>query len=303
MTVTEIINGIKTAAHQSKTEYIDVLRRFFEDEFFRRLSIGEFSKVLILRGGFLVWQLTDFMGISSRDLDFLLLNGDDDITEKYIYDMVLSIIGSEGENDIIGFECDNVKRLDEVRQYRGFSVGLTGVLGKLRVSFKINIGIGDRLYHQPESMVFPATLSGFSDPEVNVYPVESIISEKLDMLLCRLGLNDCMKHLYDIYLLSRVFDFDGYELQRALTETLKTRNNDSSADALAKLEELTADEYLIQHWRHFSRINNIDATFEEVISRTVRFAEPIWDAIKREGRWQQSWSGVSGRWEDNIYLY
>lgn len=302
MTVREIADSIKTTAHQSATEYIDVLRRFFEDEFLRRMHASGFSDTLILRGGFLVWQLSDFTAIPSRNLDFLLLT-EGKTDERYVYDIVDSIINTESRYELISFECEAVKMLDAVRQYRGFSLSLIGKLGNLRAGFKVNIGIGDKLFHEPEILELPPTVEGFSAIEVNSYPIESIIAEKLDILLRRFGLNDCMKHIYDIYLLSQIFDFDGYELQRAVAETFRTRENDTDYDALDRLNKLADDEYMVQLWRHFSRINNITITYNDVLARTLRFIEPIYTAIGRDGRFKLSWSGIAGRWDDNIYLY
>lgn len=302
MTVMEIDKSLKTIALGSGTKYIDILRRFFEDEFFRRLDSSRFNDDLILRGGFLVWQLSELEGIPSRDLDFLLLT-DGEVTENNIDEIISSIINSDSKYDYINYEHEPSKALNANRQYRGFSVNLTGVMENLRVSFRVNIGLGDSLFHQPERLEIPATVSGFSDPAINVYPVESVVAEKLDILLRRFGLNDCMKHLYDVYLLSQLFDFDGYELQRAMAETFETRNNDSGVDAFSRLAVFAEDEYTKQLWRHFGRINNIDAGIEAVIKRVIRFAEPVWDTIAHEGHWQKSWSGTAGEWDNEIYLY
>lgn len=302
MNCKEISNEIKVFAENYNAKFIDVLRRFFEEEFLRRLQQSDFSETMILRGGFLVWHLTDFSGLPSNDLDFLYVNNEK-INEKQIYSMMKKIVASSSENKEIKFEFNGITELDDLRQYKGYSISVTANLDYMSASFKINIGLGDELFHQPEPLEINSVITEYTNPEVMAYPVESVISEKLELLLERFGLDNCVKHLYDIYLLANTFDFDGFELQRAIGKTLEVRKDDSAEEALSKIRIYAADEHQIQQWRHFTRINDIDLTLDEAVGCVIRFIEPIWNAIKRGGRWQQNWSGLSRRWEDNIYLY
>lgn len=292
---------IRIVAERNGEKYIDVLRRWFGEEFLRCLERSTFFEKLVLRGGFLIWYLTDFESLPSNDLDFLYLT-EDRICEKQILSMMKKIIACN-KNEEIQFELNGISEFDALRHYKGYSVSVTANSRDLSASFKINIGLGDELFHQPELLEFDSIINEYTSPKVMAYPVESVISEKLELVLQRFGLDNCVKHLYDIYLLANTFDFDGFELQRAIGKTLEVRKNDSSEDALLSIREYAADEHQIGQWRHFSRINNIDLSFEEVVECVIKFIEPIWNSIKRNGRWQQNWSGLGRRWEDNIYLY
>lgn len=63
-------------------------------------------------------------------------------------------------------------------------------------------------------------LEGYEKPEILTYSLESTIAEKFDAILQRFELTGCMKDFYDIYYLSRSFDFEGMKLQTAVQETL-----------------------------------------------------------------------------------
>ena len=54
------------------------------------------------------------------------------------------------------------------------------------------------------------------------YSLESTIAEKFDAILQRFELTGRMKDFYDIYYLSRSFDFEGLKLQTAIQETFQT---------------------------------------------------------------------------------
>lgn len=83
----------------------------------------------------------------------------------------------------------------------------------MRVPFNIDIGVGDIIVPRAEERIISTQLPDFESPIIKTYSLESTIAEKFDAILQRLELTGRMKDFYDIYYLSKTFDFDGMKLQ------------------------------------------------------------------------------------------
>ena len=302
MTATEFSPRMKAAARQYSIEYIDTVRYCLIREFFRRLHLCDEAHGLILRGSFLVRLLTDTIG-KERSVDLLYIDAPYDISVDDLYRLTEKILTSEQLHSEIELSLLSVQELEEQKCYKGFSINLLGCIGSVKLGFKINIGLNDVLYHEAETTELPPITQDEPSVECLTYPVEEIIAEKLDILLRRFELDRPMRHLYDIYELSYTFDFDGYELQKAVRSTLEHRKNDCNFERLKQIGTLHDDESMLMAWQHFKRINNYGESFETVLTRVLNFLEPIWNSIKQEKRWSREWSATSGRWNDPMYLY
>jgi len=302
MTATEFSPRMKAAARQYSIEYIDTVRYCLIKEFFRRLNLCDEAHGLVLRGSFLVRLLTDTIG-KERSVDLLYLDAPYNISVGDMYDLIEKIVTSAPEQSEIELSLLSINELEEQKCYKGFSINLIGCIGSVKLGFKVNIGLDDVLYHEAEMTELPSITEDEPSIECLTYPVEEIIAEKLDILLRRFELDRPMRHLYDIYELSYTFDFDGYELQKAVRSTLEHRKNDCNFERIIQIGTLHDDESMLMAWQHFKRINNYEESFETVLTRVLNFLEPIWNSIKQEKRWSREWSATSGRWNDPMYLY
>ena len=60
-----------------------------------------------------------------------------------------------------------------------------------------------------------------------------------------------MKDFYDIYYLSRTFDFEGAKLQAAIFETLQRRGTPYDRDSFKRVVALADDEDMQKRWKFF----------------------------------------------------
>lgn len=123
--------------------------------------------------------------------------------------------------------------------------------------------------------------------------MESTIAEKFDAILQRLEMASRMKDFYDIYYLSKMFDFDGRKLQEAITETLQNRGTTYNRDSLQQIAGFIDDAEMVAKWkRALKDIKKPDLTFAEVVGTIVNFLEPVWQGIVNEeeffGTWQKN---------------
>ena len=110
------------------------------------------------------------------------------------------------------------------------------------------------LYRKLKSEKIKTQLPDFEVPEVSTYSLESTIAEKFDAILQRFELNGRMKDFYDIYYLSRTFDFDGKKLQTAIYETLQNRGTSYGKDSFDRVTQLADDLDMQTKWRYFFEI-------------------------------------------------
>ena len=99
-----------------------------------------------------------------------------------------------------------------------------------------------------------------------------------------------MKDFYDIYYLSRTFDFDGAKLQAAIFETLQRRGTPYDKDSFKRVVALAEDEDMQKRWKYFLKtIQDDTLEFSVVIQAIQIFLEPVFDAIVNEEEWQKRW--------------
>ena len=107
-------------------------------------------------------------------------------------------------------------------EYAGVRVRFIGTLDNARVHMQIDIGFDDIIYPGPVEIEYPTILKS---PVLKLlcYSRESAVAEKFEAMLKLGELNSRMKDFYDIWLLSRQFDFNGKELAEAIRLTLDHR--------------------------------------------------------------------------------
>ena len=99
-----------------------------------------------------------------------------------------------------------------------------------------------------------------------------------------------MKDFYDIYYLSRTFDFDGAKLQAAIFETLQRHGTPFERDSFKRVVALADDEDMKKRWKFFLKtIKDNTLEFPFVIEEIQTFLELVFDAIVNEKEWQNIW--------------
>ena len=106
-----------------------------------------------------------------------------------------------------------------------------------------------------------------------------------------------MKDFYDIYYLSRTFDFEGAKLQAAIFETLQRRGTPYERDSFKRVVALAEDEDMQKRWKYFLKnIKDNTLEFSVVIAEIQTFLEPVFDAIVNEEEWKEWWNFIT-KWK------
>ena len=209
-----VLARLKNKAKDSGISYQQCLQLFFQEEFLRKLSKSGCSDYLVLKGGLFIYTLTNFESRATIDVDFLLRDYPNSM--EHVKELIGKIIDTPTGNDYIQLTAKSFEEILPQRKYHGISTQIIGKIKNVRLPFKVDIGVGDIIVPGAEQRKINTQLPDFESPVIKTYSLESTIAEKLDAILQRFELTGRMKDFYDIFYLSKVFDFKGEELQTAI---------------------------------------------------------------------------------------
>lgn len=290
-----VLARLKNKAKESGMSYQQCLQLFFQEEFLRKLAASPYKYNFILRGGLLIYTLSNFESRATVDVDFLLRGLSNDMAR--MDEIIAEILAIPTGNDYVRFEAKPTAPIALQREYHGISTQIIGHIKNVRVPFSVDIGVGDIVVPGAAERILQTQLDGFRAPEILTYSLESTIAEKLDAILQRFELTSRMKDFYDIYYLSRTFDFEGEKLRTALQKTLQNRGTSYTEDSFARVLALAEDEDMQVKWRHFLRtLGSPEISFQYVVDAIGAFLQPAWDAMIHGMTLDQKWNAVKRCW-------
>jgi len=290
-----VLAKLKNKAKATGIGYQQCLQLFFQEEFLRRLAGSKYADNFILKGGLFIYTLTNFESRATVDVDFLMRGLNNDLAR--MDEIIADILAVDTGNDFVIFKAAKAEPIAIQRKYHGISTQITGYIKNVRMHFNVDIGVGDVIVPKAERRSIQTQLDGYYKPEILTYSLESTIAEKFDAILQRFELTGRMKDFYDIYYLSRTFNFDGLKLQTAIQETLQNRGTLYDKDSLDRVMALAENVDMQVRWRYFLKaIKNTDLPFSEVISGIQQFLAPVWNAIIAENETTGVWNAETNRW-------
>ena len=290
-----VLARLKNKAKASGISFQQCLQLFLQEEFLRRLAASHYKNNFILKGGLFVYILTNFESRATVDVDFLLRGLSNDMAR--MDEIISEILAVPAGNDFVRFEAKPTVPIAMQREYHGISTQITSYIKNVRVPFSVDIGVGDIIVPGTTVRTMQTQLEGFDAPEILTYSLESTVAEKLDAILQRFELTSRMKDFYDIYYLSRTFDFEGEKLKTALQKTLQNRGTPFREDSFARVLALAEDEDMNVKWRHFLRtLGSPELSFQNVTDALGTFLQPVWAAMISGATMAQHWSAAAAKW-------
>lgn len=291
-----VLAKLKNKAKASGISYQQCLQLFFQEEFLRRLAGSRYAENFVLKGGLFIYTLTNFESRATVDVDFLMRGLNNDLAR--MDEIIAEILAVDTGNDFVTFKAGKTEPIAVQRKYHGVSTQITGYIKNVRVPFNVDIGVGDVIVPNAQRRNIQTQLDGYEKPEILTYSLESTIAEKFDAILQRFELTGRMKDFYDIYYLSRTFNFDGLKLQTAIQETLQNRGTAYEKDSFDRILALADDPDMQTKWRYFLKtLGNPEMPFAEVINGIQQFLAPVWDAIVSDNEHIQRWSVSARCWK------
>ncbi len=270
-----------------------LLLRYGVERFLYRLSVSPHAGKFILKGAslFLVWEGQNYR--VTKDADLL---GPSDLKTEDITGIFRELCrGGPDSVDGIRFLSDSVRAtpIREETEDGGIRVTVVGLLHHARIHLQIDIGYGDAVTPAPEIIEFPTLLDGPA-PRLLAYSSYTVVAEKFE-IIARLGIaNSRMKDFSDLRLLSRLFEFDGRLLCRAVSSTFKRRATPLPKGVpLAFTDEFRQDHQKQIQWRAFIRKSKPEGApgdLDSVIRDVAEFLMPAVKALQNNKTLQAVWA-------------
>lgn len=267
-----VLTKLKNKAKESGRSYQLCLQLFCQEEFLRRLENSKYANNFVLKGGLFIYTLTEFESRVTMDIDFLLQRLPN--TPQQLKTVIEEIILTDTGNDYISFEVRNIQPIAVTKKYAGITASLMAKIKNTKTPINIDFGVGDVIIPRQEKRAIPTQLAEFEKPVVNTYSLETTIAEKIDAILDLMEYSSRMKDYYDIYYLSKHFEFDSEILSEAMRKTFANRNHSFSKEQFDQVMQFGTNPEMKKKWHFFARKINInDVDFEEVMREIKEFLE------------------------------
>jgi len=287
---------LTVTAKQTGRPFQEVLQYFAMERFLYRLSLSPHSERFVLKGAlmFTVWGAA--ASRPTRDIDFLArMSNDVDALVPVIRD----VCQQDVEPDGLVFDVASLvgQVIKEDADYSGVRVTFLGFLENARVPMQIDIGFGDVVVPDAVLTDYP-TLLELSAPRLRAYPRETVVAEKFEAMVKLGQLNSRLKDFFDLWLLSRQFEFDGTILSMAVSRTFQNRQTAITPQPVALTPAFANDPVKQTQWKGFLRKSRLDMAPQDlptVIEIISRFLLPLAEALSAGQEFSPVWQ-PSGPW-------
>lgn len=211
---------LRALAREKNQQFDLVLTRYVLERFLYRLSVSAYRERFVLKGAMLMTTWFDDPHRPTRDVDLL---GYGDPAPEPILTMFREICAISAE-DGVSFNAGalRIELIREELQYGGVRLRTTAVLAGARISVVVDIGFGDAVEPGVEEIDLPVLLE-FPAPHLRAYARETVVAEKFQAVVMLGRANSRMKDLYDLWLLSKTYEFADDRLPQAIAGTFQRR--------------------------------------------------------------------------------
>jgi len=255
-----------------------LLTQFGIERFLYRLSQSPFADRVVLKGAMLFRVWSGSLHRPTKDVDLL---GFGVATPATVITMIRRIIATPVEDDGILFAAESVhaEEIRESHEYGGIRATFTAMLDNAVIPLQVDVGFGDAITPAAENRVYPV-LMDMAAPRLRMYPVETVVAEKLEAAVTLGMINSRMKDFYDLLIILRQYPCDAAVLPRAIAKTFTRRGTPLPQTVPPGLSlEFGDDPTANRLWREFltrMQLRNEPTNFGVVIST---LHEWLWPAL------------------------
>ena len=260
---------------RARSQPFDLLiTRYALERLLYRLSESAHRNRFALKGAMLVTTWFPDPHRPTRDLDLL---GFGDFTEESLLKVFREVCGMPA-HDGINFETDDlrIERIREELEYGGLRLRTVANLSRARINIVVDVGFGDAVEPGLEEIEFPVLLDSAA-PRLRAYPRETEIAEKFQAMVYLGRANSRMKDFYDVWMLSKAYEFDEARLTKAIAATFGRWRTAIPSDVPDTFTpEFAHDASKRRQWDAFVRELTASAgSLETVVSDLAAFLMPM----------------------------
>jgi hypothetical protein len=253
-----ILARLLTLAKQRGDDYSLLLNRFGMERLLARVSASAHADRFLLKGALLFALWYDTPHRPTKDADLLGFGPDDAASLIATFRDIAALDLGDG----IVFDPDSV-RADAIREdntYGGTRITLVGRIGSARCALQVDVGFGDAVTPEPQTVAYPTLLRDFSAPRLRAYPVYTVIAEKYQALVMLGQANSRMKDFFDLAVIASRTSLDGATLAAAIAATFARRQTALPTERpLALTRAFSEHPAKLRQWQAFLNKNRIEA--------------------------------------------
>lgn len=281
---------LKAAANQRGRPVDEHLTLYALEGFLNRLSQSSRREEFVLKGGVLLAAFDQRR--PTRDVDLAAIHLDNDV------DNILKVLREVADvpvEDGLDIDTDHATAeviSDDSTGYTGARVSFPAALASARVSFHVDVNIGDPISPDPEVIAVPCILGGTID--VLGYPVEMVIAEKLVTAIERGTANTRWRDFVDMHRLSNSHPMAGDVLVESCTTVASYRKAPLRplGVALDGFGEIAQPKWFA--WRNKQKLQDeAPENISELIASLEAFADPVLD----RGAAGRTWNPSAREWQ------
>jgi predicted nucleotidyltransferase component of viral defense system len=198
---TQLKDWIKNKSKQTGTPANVLLQNYMMERFLERVSLSEYRKNVILKGGFLIAAMVGINLRNTMDIDTTIKGLP--VSREQIERMIRDIIEIEIDDEI-SFEIQSIKNIRDVNEYDDFRIVLNAVFYTIRVNVQLDITTGDVIIPQEVEYHYKLMFEERTIP-VMAYNLYTILAEKIETILSRNVMNSRGRDFYDVYILISLY--------------------------------------------------------------------------------------------------
>lgn len=273
---------LQKVARARKRPADEIFTLYGLERFLARLSATPYADDFCLKGGVLL--SAHALRRPTRDIDMQALDLQLDVdhlteTLKAVCDVVVD----DGlVFDLASMQIEQIRDEDE---YNGLRVSLPALLGRAKITIKLDISTGDPIWPEPEQIALPSLLGG--TVTMKGHPLVTVIAEKTVTILQRGTTSTRWRDLLDLAALSDRFEFIAADLRDAAVRVAAHRGTE-----LGPLRALMAGYGAIGQakwaaWRRKLKLEDLcEQDLDAQVERVLIFIEPVFDGTAEDHhRW------------------
>ena len=212
---------LQNLARERDESFDQMLVNYALERVLYRLSQSPHRNRFVLKGALLFRLWFGLAQRSTRDADFLGFGSSEPEEFADIFRQLAGMVEEDGlVFDTASVQAEDIRKMAD---YPGVRVSMTAMLSKSRIKVQCDIGFGDAVTPAPLQQTYP-TLLNMPAPVLAVYPLETVVAEKMETIVKLTSFNSRMKDYFDIWVLMRYENLDRSVLPEAIRATFARRN-------------------------------------------------------------------------------
>lgn len=281
--------ALQQQAKNTRRNTQELFDLYLLEGFLLRLAASPHYESFVLKGGVLLAAFGNRR--PTRDVDLAALDVSNEVDNILgLIREVLTVPAADG----LEFQLDSLtgEVIREDSEYSGIRVSAKATLSRAKLSFHVDVNVGDPIYPAPTTVAVPRLLTG--DPiVVRGYPLHMVYAEKIVTAVQRGTASTRWRDFGDIWTLAHHHAMRGSELEHAIRVVAESRQATiiPLAEALDGYPAIGQTKWAA--WRRRTDNDSLPEELSEVIAVVAAFGDPALSGLVTDQVWDHhhcSWS-------------